>query len=76
VKNRLKITSETKEWQKITLKPYIIWCSIGSTSLKPISDSAKQLYSNISIGNLPLPSLQSNRAVFFRIARLHHTAAL
>jgi hypothetical protein len=25
VKNRLKITSETKEWQKIILKPYIIW---------------------------------------------------
>jgi hypothetical protein len=35
----------------------------------------KQLYSNISNENLPLSSVQSNRAVFFRIARLYHTAA-
>jgi hypothetical protein len=51
------------------------WWSISWTSLKPISYSAKQLYSTISTKLLPLSSVQSNRAVFSEshgsITRLH-----
>jgi hypothetical protein len=43
VKNRLKITSETKEWQTITLKPDF--------------RLVKQIYSNISTEFLPLSSV-------------------
>jgi hypothetical protein len=69
----LKITSETKEWQKITLKP--IWWSIGWTSLKPISYLAKQLYSNISTKFWLFPSVQS--VWYFPGSHgLYHMAAL
>jgi hypothetical protein len=49
------------------LKSRKIWCE---------KRSAKQLYSNISTKSLPLPSVQSNSVIFFRITRLYHTAAL
>jgi hypothetical protein len=35
----------------------------------------KQLYSNISTKFLPLPSVQSNHVIFFRITWLYHMAS-
>jgi hypothetical protein len=73
VENSLKFTSETKEWQTNhtkTLDNLVI-------SLIPISDSAKAtLFEHYYTEFLPLSSVQSNRAVFFQIARLYHTGAL
>jgi hypothetical protein len=43
----------------VTLCVTIIWWSIGWTSLKPISYSATQLYSNISTIFLPFQIMQS-----------------
>jgi hypothetical protein len=66
-------------WDKGVAKNHtktLTWWSISWTSLKPISNSAKKLDLNISTELLPLSSVQSNRAVFFRIARLYHTGAL